>query len=93
MLVGLLQLELHIPKAHSLKDKRQVLHCLIETLRRRFKVWVAEVGRQDAWQLAELGIACVANERRFLDEVLSRVEAFVESEPRLEITGARTDIL
>lgn len=93
MLVGLLQMELHIPGAHSLKDKRQVLQSLIETMRRRFNVSVAEVGRQDAWQQAELGIATVSNERRFLDEVLSRVEAFVESEPRVEITGTTVEIL
>lgn len=93
MLIGLLQMELHIPGAHSLKDKRQVLQSLIETMRRKFNVSVAEVGRQDAWQQAELGIACVANERRFLDEVLSRVESFVESEPRVEVTGARAEIL
>jgi uncharacterized protein YlxP (DUF503 family) len=93
MLIGLLQLELHIPGAHSLKDKRHVLQSLIETTRRRFNVSVAEVGRQDAWQHAELGIACVANERRFLDECLSRVQSFVESEPRLEVTGALTEIL
>ena len=93
MLIGLLQFELHIPGALSLKDKRQVLQSLIETMRRRFNVSVAEVGRQDAWQHAELGVACVANERRFLDEVLSRVETFVEAEPRVVITGSNVEIL
>ena len=93
MQIGLLQLELHIPGAHSLKDKRQVLQSLIETMRRRFNVSVAEVGRQDAWQHAEIAVATVANERRFVDEVLSRVESFVESEPRAEITGATSEIL
>jgi uncharacterized protein YlxP (DUF503 family) len=93
MLIGLLQLELHVPGAHSLKDKRQVLQSLIETMRRRFNVSVAEVGRQDAWQQAELGIATVANERRFLDEVLSRVESFVEGEPRVEVTGTSRELL
>lgn len=93
MLIAILQLELHIPGAHSLKDKRQVLQSLIETMRRKFNISVAEVGRQDAWQHAELGVACVANERRFLDEVLSRVEDYVDSEPRVEITGSQTEIL
>ena len=93
MLIGLLQLELRIAGSHSLKDKRQVLQSTIEQLRRRFNVSVAEVGHQDAWQAATLGIAIVANERRFLDEVLSKVEAFVESDPRIEVVGTETEIL
>jgi hypothetical protein len=35
----------------------------------------------------------VANERRFLEEALAKVEDFVESEPRVEIVGSETEIL
>ena len=42
MPVGLLTLELHIPDAQSLKDKRQVLRSLKDKLRREFNVAVAE---------------------------------------------------
>lgn len=93
MLVGILQLHLRIAASHSLKDKRQVIQSLIEHLRRKFNVSVAEVGHQDAWQSSVLGIACVANERRFLEEALAKVEQFVESELRVEIVGSDTDIL
>lgn len=93
MLIGLLQLELRFAGSHSLKDKRQVLQSTIEHLRRKFNVSVAEVGHQDAWQASTLGIAIVANERRFLEEALTKVEAFVESDPRIEIVGADTEFL
>jgi len=43
MPVGLLTLELHIPDAQSLKDKRQVLRSLKDKLRREFNVAVAEL--------------------------------------------------
>jgi uncharacterized protein len=43
MPVGLLTLELHIPDAQSLKDKRQVLRSLKDKLRRQFNVAVAEL--------------------------------------------------
>jgi uncharacterized protein YlxP (DUF503 family) len=92
MLVGLLQLELRLPGCHSLKDKRQVLQSLIEGMRRRFNASVAEVDHLDAWQMSGLGVACVANERRFLDQVLSKVESFVASEPRVEIVHSETEI-
>ena len=54
--------ELFIPMAHSLKDKRQVLQSLKSRLRDKFNVSVAEVGDQELWQKAILGLACVANE-------------------------------
>jgi len=93
MFIGLLTLELRIPGSHSLKDKRQVIQSLIETTRRRFNASVAEVDHQDAWQTAGIGIACVANEKRFLDEVLARIETFVESEPRVEVVRSEVEIL
>lgn len=93
MLIGLLQLELRIAGSHSLKDKRQVIQSLIEQVRRRLNVSVAEVGHQDAWQAATLGIACVANERRFLDEVTTKAEKFFESDPRIEVIASQVEIL
>lgn len=93
MLIALLQLNLRIAGSHSLKDKRQVLQSVIEHLRNRFNVSAAEVDHQDAWQSATLGIACVANERRFLDEVMARVETFVESDPRVEVIGSEIEIM
>ncbi len=44
--VGLLSIELHIPGAQSLKDKRTVLRGLKERLK-KFNVAVAEVEHQD----------------------------------------------
>ena len=45
MPIGLLTLEIYIPEAHSLKDKRQVLRSLKDRLRRKFNVAVAEASR------------------------------------------------
>lgn len=93
MFVGLLRLELRIPASHSLKDKRQVVKSLVEGMRHRFNASVAEVDHLDAWQFATLGIACVANDRRFVDQMLNRLEEHVASEPRLEILHSETEIL
>ena len=56
MVVGLLALEIHLPDAHSLKDKRQVVRKLKERLRARFNVAVAELDHQDLWQRATVGV-------------------------------------
>ncbi len=77
MVIGSLQLTLHIPQSQSLKAKRQVVASLTQRLRRTFNVAVAEVGGLDSWQLAVIGVACVSNDRRLADQVLRRVADWV----------------
>src|SRR6267378_4334346 len=72
MVVGVLRLTLYIHGASSLKDKRQVLRKVVDRLRSRFNVSVAEVGDNDVWQRAVVGICAVANDHRFVNEVLDK---------------------
>src|SRR3954447_3492057 len=72
MVVGILRLTLYIHGAASLKDKRQVLRKVVDRLRSRFNVSVAEVADNDVWQRAVIGIAAVANDRSFVNEVLDK---------------------
>lgn len=60
----MLQVELSIPGAYSLKEKRHVLKGLLERLRRDFGVSAAEVDRQDVWNSAVVGVAFVSNDAR-----------------------------
>jgi uncharacterized protein YlxP (DUF503 family) len=71
-------LQIHIPTSQSLKDKRQVVKSIQARLQNQFGVAVAEVGQLDVWQLADLGVTCVGNEVRHVDEVLDSVVAFVD---------------
>jgi uncharacterized protein YlxP (DUF503 family) len=73
MPVGLLTLELHIPDAQSLKDKRQVLRSLKDKLRREFNVAVAELEHQDTWQRSVVGVVTISNEEKHVNEVLQKV--------------------
>ena len=72
MPVGLLTLELHIPDAQSLKDKRHVLRSLKDKLRRQFNVAVAELDHQDLWQRSVVGVVTLSNEEKHVKEVLER---------------------
>jgi uncharacterized protein YlxP (DUF503 family) len=73
MPVGLLTLELHIPDAQSLKDKRQVLRSLKDKLRREFNVAVAELEHHDAWQRSVIGVVTLSNEEKHVREMLQKV--------------------
>lgn len=73
MVVGISVLELHLPQARSLKEKRRVVKSLVERLHQRHKVSVAETGFHDLHQRAEIGIALVsqseAEARRLLQDL------------------------
>jgi uncharacterized protein YlxP (DUF503 family) len=73
MPVGLLTLELHIPDAQSLKDKRQVLRSLKDKLRRDFNVAVAELEHHDTWQRSVVGVVTISNEEQHVREMLQKV--------------------
>lgn len=88
MFVLAMEVEVRIPLARSLKDKRQVVKGLLEGTRRRFGVSAAEVDSQDTWQRAVLGFAVVASSARQADEVMDSVDDFVWSNPELEVVDA-----
>ena len=73
MPVGLLTLELYIPDAQSLKDKRKVLRSLKDKLRRDFNVGVAELEHQDKWQRSVVGVVTISKEEKHVNEVLQKV--------------------
>lgn len=87
MHAAVLRVELHVPRAHSLKDKRAVVRPIVEGSRRRFGVAAAEVGGQDLWQAAELAFAAVASTPRHVAELLDSVERFVWSFPEVEVVS------
>ena len=78
MVVGTCELILHLPENHSLKGKRQVSRALVQRIRSRFNVSVAEVADLDRWQTLAIGVTCVTNDSRFANEVMSKIVDFVE---------------
>ena len=62
-----MRLELELPYASSLKDKRQTIRSLKDRLRRK-NVSVVESGHQDSWQRATVELALVAVSLRAAEE-------------------------
>jgi len=79
MPVGVLTLEIQIPYAHSLKEKRAVLRKIKDRLRARFNVAVAELDHQDVWQRATLGVVSISDSQTLLDSVFRQVLAEAEN--------------
>ena len=83
MHIGVCTIRLRIPENGSLKDKRRVLKSITTRVRNKFNVSIAEVGDNDTWQIATLGITCVSNDKRHANEIISKVADYI-SEARLE---------
>jgi len=75
MPIGLLTLEIHIPDAQSLKDKRQVLRSLKDRLRAHHNVAVAELEHQELWQRSRVGVVSISGDSRHLEESLEAIAA------------------
>jgi uncharacterized protein YlxP (DUF503 family) len=92
MHIGTLRIEVLLPAAHSLKDKRQVIKSIIETTRQKFNVSIAEVDDLDLWQRATLGLACVANDGRYVNQILDKVVDTLESNPLIDVADVQMEM-
>jgi uncharacterized protein YlxP (DUF503 family) len=93
MVVGALKIVMVIHDNRSLKGKRKVVHSIVDRIKNRFNVAVAEVGANDLWQRIEIGICTVANDRRHVDASLTNVLAFTESLYLAVIVDSKLEIL
>ncbi|MBW2698902.1 MAG: DUF503 domain-containing protein, partial [Deltaproteobacteria bacterium] len=76
-----------------LKQKRGVVRSIVSRLKSRFNVSVAEVGGQDTWQRAVLGLAAVGNDRAGVRRALDGAVSYIESMHLAEIRATDVEIL
>jgi uncharacterized protein len=93
MVVGICRISLIIHDNHSLKGKRQVLKSIVEKVKNRFNVSVAEVGDNELWQRAELGVSAVGNDKAFINSVLDKVMNFIENLHLAEIVDHNIELI
>lgn len=88
--------ELHLyllSDPRSLKEKRMVIRSLKDKVRNRFPVAIAEVGDENIWNSAIIGIASVSNTNREASSAISKIISFIEQNPELEIAACHTEIV
>jgi len=71
-----------------------VVRSVAQRIRNKFQVSVAEVGDNEAWQIATIGVACVSNDARHCEQMLHEIVAYVQSS-RLdaELLDVETDVI
>lgn len=88
-----LRVELLLPGAQSLKEKRSMLRPVVEGLRRTASLSVAEVGHQDAWQRSVLGVAVVAPDSAHLERLLDNALRFLDRRFDIEVLSSEITYL
>ncbi len=92
MIIAAACLTLIIPENDSLKGKRKVVKSLIEKVRHKFEAAVAEVGDNDLWQKAKIGIALVGNDSQLLESRLQQITKFIENQYLTEIIDSQVEL-
>jgi hypothetical protein len=93
MFTGICRLDIMLYHSESLKDKRRILKSIIERIRNKYNVSVSEVGNNDKWQAASIGVSIVSNSTAQVDRVLDAVVRYVETDTRVEITGYHKEMI
>jgi uncharacterized protein YlxP (DUF503 family) len=92
MIIVAAEITLIIPENASLKGKRRVIKSLVERVRHKFEAAVAEVGDNDLWQKAKVGIALVGNDAQLLDSRLQQIMKFIENQHLAEIIDSQVEL-
>ncbi len=91
--IAVLTLELHIPAAQSLKDRRRVIKSIKERISARYNISVAEVGDTKKWQTATLGFAAIGNSKRHLEQTLQIIIHKIDHWRMAEIIAQQIEFL
>lgn len=93
MVIGVLQVQMHLPSAGSLKGKRKILKSLKDRLKNKFNLSVAELEYQDLWQSSTIGMAIISNDKQFANSVLSKATDLVNNQPEIIVTDIQMEWL
>ncbi|HHV29064.1 DUF503 domain-containing protein [Acetivibrio mesophilus] len=91
MVIGVCRVVLNINEAFSLKEKRQVVKSIVGRIKSRFNASVAEVGFNDKWKNAVIGISCVSNEAGHADSMMANIVNFIENDGRVVLVDYSTE--
>ena len=93
MVIGVCRLDIMIHDNSSLKGKRQALKRVIDRVKQKFNVSIAEVGENDKWQRAQVGFCVVGNDKRYVNSSLDKITNFIDKLRVVDILNSEIEIL
>lgn len=86
-------IELMVSASQSLKTKRRVIKSIINRLKNKFNLSVAEIDYMDLWQRSLLGITMVSNDRRLINRSADAIENFMREFHEVELLDISVEVL
>jgi uncharacterized protein YlxP (DUF503 family) len=65
---------------------------MVDKVKHKFNVSIAEVGSNDKWQRIELGVSAVGNDRRHIDSSLNNILDYLDTLYLAEIVDSSAEI-
>ncbi|NLW42517.1 MAG: DUF503 domain-containing protein [Tissierellia bacterium] len=93
MYVGILEVQIKLDEAFTLKDKRQVIKSVFERVKKRHNFSTGEVRDLSLINLSSWGFVCVSNSYSHTEERLNKLEEFLQMDFRFEIIEVRREII
>ena len=84
--IGVLVVDLYIPGAQSLKDRRMVLRSIKDKVRSKYNASISQLDTEDKWQTATFGVAMIGNDNRYVQGCLQDILNFIENSNGCEIS-------
>ena len=89
--IGIVTFRLH--DCHSLKGKRKIIKSIIQQVRNKFNVSVAEVGSNDVYQKSEIGFCLVGNDRQVMNSKIDKIINMIEDLGLAEIVDTEMELI
>lgn len=93
MIIGTAEIYLRASWVHSLKEKRMIVNRILDKVKHRFNVSIAEIENQDIHQSIVIGFACVSNNTKHANSMIDHVIDFIEQNTDAVVEKINVDIL
>ena len=88
-----MEITLRASWVHSLKEKRMVLKSIMQKLKNKFNISVAEVEMQDTHQTLVIGISGVCTSNAQVDSTMENILSFIECNTDAELINIEKEII
>ena len=93
MKILLMSVTLRASWSHSLKEKRMVVKSIVQKLKNKFNISVAEVDQQDIHQTIVIGIVGICGTTSQMDSTMEHIITYIESNTDAEIIDIQKEVI
>jgi len=93
MVIGIAVITLRLHECRSLKAKRRIVKSITQKIRNNFNISIAEVGSNDIYQKAELGLALAGSDRQLMNSKIDKLLNLIDDIGLAEIVDTEMEII